>query len=127
MLKKICFSIIAILVVSLASAVAFAQNTNISEDQIKTFLTVYANPDPTAVATASAGLGAGAADFGVVATKIITIHQLKNSGLSGDTLATQLSGMPAPMTITPAELDLYNAQEGELKPVIEKFLAGAAG
>jgi hypothetical protein len=126
MFKKICVSVVAIMVLALASTVLFAQSGTLTDDSVKTFITVYADPTPEAVGKASADLGvAGAQELGIVAGKITTIYQMKFAGVDGDALKAQVAGMPAPMTITAEEVDVYNAHEGDLKVIVEKLLTPA--
>jgi hypothetical protein len=122
MLKKLAFSLVAISILVFASYPLFAQGSIINADNVKTFLTVYADPAPEAIAAASADLGAGAADFGVLANKLIVISQMKSAGMQGDALKTQLLAMPAPATFTAEEIDYYNANEADIQKGINTLM-----
>jgi hypothetical protein len=121
MLKKITLAFVTVLVLSLSATVLFAQGPNIDEESIQKFLVVYADPAPEAIAKATADIGDKAQDFALAVVKITTIHQLKKSGLDGDALKTQLAALQAPMAVTAAELDVYNAHEAEINPILEKL------
>jgi hypothetical protein len=119
MLKKIALAFVAISVLAFASLPLVAAGTTLDADNVKTFITVYGNTDPQALAAETAKLGAGAQDFGTMAVKIMTIYQMKKAGMDGDALKTQLAAMPAPNTVTAEEIDVYNANEADLKKVLD--------
>ncbi|MDR2300506.1 MAG: hypothetical protein LBF38_00430 [Deltaproteobacteria bacterium] len=124
MLKKFALALVAVSFLALTALPLFAAGADINDENVKTFLVIYGNPDPQAVAAETAKLGDGAQDFGVLVTKIMTVHQMKKAGIDGDLLKTQLAGMPAPNTVTAAEIDVYNANEAELKKVLDAMTPG---
>jgi hypothetical protein len=125
MLKKFALSLVAVSILVFASFPLFAQGTVINADNVKTFLTVYADTTPEAIGAATANLGAGAQDFGLLAGKIMSIYQLKKAGIDGDALKTQLAAMPAPATVTAEELDVYNANEADLVKILDALIPKA--
>jgi hypothetical protein len=126
MSKKISLALIAIFVLALSSTVLFAQGPNITDETIKTFLQVYADPTPDAVAKATADLGADKiADFTSVNTKITTLYGLSASNVTGDALKATAAQMPAPYTISAEEVDVYEANADAVKDALSKYTSAA--
>jgi hypothetical protein len=121
MLKKLTLTVAAMFVLAIASTAVFAQDMTITEADIPVFLKVYADPSAAAVSTAVAGLGADAQRFAIVNVKLLSIYGAKQSGLSGDALATQLAAQPAPATVTAEEIAIYDANEAQIKDALDKF------
>ncbi|MDR0355718.1 MAG: hypothetical protein LBJ64_08295 [Deltaproteobacteria bacterium] len=124
MLKKITLAFAVAAIMALTSAAAFAQlaNVELTDADIKTFLTVYADPSPTAVATASASVS-DPVRFASVAGKITGIYQMKQAG--ADDAAIKAAFANSPMEVSDADLAAYAPNADEIKDKLDKMMAAA--
>ncbi|MDR1049531.1 MAG: hypothetical protein LBP95_00305 [Deltaproteobacteria bacterium] len=124
MLKKFSVAIAAIFVLAMVSSAVFAQIPNVALDQetVDTFLTVYSNPDPTAIGQASATVG-DPMKFAAASAKIQLIYQLKKAGTANDAIKTtaQASGL----AIDDADLAIYDANADKITEALDKVMAAA--
>jgi hypothetical protein len=127
MLKKFAVTFAAIFVLALISSSLFAQtipNVPLTADEIQNFLTVYANPDPTAVGTAAA-TQADPMKFASVTGKIQFIYQGKKQGMDDATIKT--TSASSPLAVSDEDLAAYAADAEKITETLDKFMAAAMG
>jgi hypothetical protein len=96
---------------------------DLTEEDIKIFISVYEVSDPQAVESAIARTGVDPARLGVVFSKIFNISNEKNKGLTGQALSDALASLPKPNSANEAEISLFNSYEAQLQPIIKSIMA----
>jgi hypothetical protein len=126
MLKKISLAVVAMFIMAMVSTSVFAQGlpaVTLTDADIQAFLTVYDNPDPTAVAQAAA-TQADPMHFAAASTKISAIYTFKKAGQDDAAIkAATASTIP----ISDEDLAAFSASADKITEVLDKFTAAAMG